>query len=150
MPNAAPASTGRTAPLLPGGSLSASRRLRSSAGAPLFVSLSTTSARSLSSGIAQKFSASGTGSFIEEQGRKFAGVRDIVLTQPNGEQPYVAHWWGAGHIIGYEHAFTHAVSDFLTALEKQTTISPNLYDGMKCMQVLEAGTFESQDFSTAL
>ena len=29
--------------------------------------------------------------------------------------------------------------DFLTAMEKGTKITPNLYDGMKDMQVLEAG-----------
>jgi predicted dehydrogenase len=31
------------------------------------------------------------------------------------------------------------VADFLTAMEKGTKITPNFYDGMKAMQVLEAG-----------
>ena len=44
-----------------------------------------------------------------------------------------------GHIIGYEHTFTHAVADFLNALAHGTPISPNFEDGVKGMQVLEAG-----------
>ena len=64
------------------------------------------------------------------------GFRTILVT--NSTHPYVAGWWPPGHIIGYEHEFTHAVVDFLTAMEKGTKITPNLYDGMKDMQVLEA------------
>ena len=65
------------------------------------------------------------------------GFRTILVT--NASHPYVAAWWPPGHIIGYEHEFTHAVVDFLTALEKGTPITPNFCDGMKDMQVLEAG-----------
>jgi predicted dehydrogenase len=64
------------------------------------------------------------------------GFRTILVT--NDTHPYVGAWWPPGHIIGYEHEFTHAVADFLTALERQAAISPNLYDGMRCMQVLDA------------
>ena len=64
------------------------------------------------------------------------GFRTILVT--NSTHPYIGAWWPPGHIIGYEHEFTHAVADFLTALEKGTKITPNLYDGMKSMQVLEA------------
>lgn len=64
------------------------------------------------------------------------GFRDILVT--NSTHPYVAAWWPPGHIIGYEHEFSHAIVDFLTAIEKGTKISPNFYDGMKAMQVLEA------------
>jgi predicted dehydrogenase len=66
------------------------------------------------------------------------GFRTILVT--NSTHPYVAAWWPPGHIIGYEHEFSHAVVDFLTAIEKGTKISPNFYDGMKVMQVLEAAT----------
>jgi predicted dehydrogenase len=64
------------------------------------------------------------------------GFRTILVT--NSTHPYVAAWWPPGHIIGYEHAFSHAIVDFLTAIEKGTKIAPNFYDGMKVMQVLEA------------
>ncbi len=65
------------------------------------------------------------------------GFRTIMVT--NATHPYIAAWWPPGHIIGYEHAFIHAVKDFLMALDEGTPIAPNLYDGMKGMQVLEAG-----------
>jgi predicted dehydrogenase len=64
------------------------------------------------------------------------GFRTILVT--NSTHPYVAAWWPPGHIIGYEHEFIHAVADFLTAMEKGAKITPNLYDGMRGMQVLEA------------
>lgn len=64
------------------------------------------------------------------------GFRTILVT--NSTHPYVAAWWPPGHIIGYEHEFSHAIVDFLTAIEKGTKIAPNFYDGMKAMQVLEA------------
>jgi predicted dehydrogenase len=65
------------------------------------------------------------------------GFRSILVT--NDTHPYVGAWWPPGHIIGYEHTFSHAVSDFVTALAKGTSISPNFNDGLKVMQVLEAG-----------
>ncbi len=70
------------------------------------------------------------------------GYRIIQTTDPS--HPYVSAWWPPGHIIGYEHTFIHAVKDFLEAIENETDISPNLYDGMKVMQVLEAGIQSSK------
>jgi predicted dehydrogenase len=65
------------------------------------------------------------------------GFRDILVT--NGTHPYVGAWWPPGHIIGYEHTFSHAVLDFITAIAHGTSVSPNFGDGVKVMQVLEAG-----------
>jgi predicted dehydrogenase len=64
------------------------------------------------------------------------GFRTILVT--NSTHPYISAWWPPGHIIGYEHEFSHAIVDFLAAIEKGTKISPNFYDGMKAMQVLDA------------
>jgi len=69
------------------------------------------------------------------------GFRTILVT--NSTHPYVGAWWPPGHVIGYEHEFTHAVVDFLNAMEKGTKISPNLYDGMRNVQVLEAAMLSS-------
>ncbi len=71
------------------------------------------------------------------------GFRTILVT--NSTHPYLNAWWPPGHIIGYEHEFTHAVVDFLNALEKGTKITPNLEDGLKNMQVLEAAIISSRD-----
>ena len=65
------------------------------------------------------------------------GFRTIQTT--DGSHPYMDHWWPAGHIIGYEHEFIHSVVEFLEAIANQTTPEPNIYDGMKTMQVLTAG-----------
>ena len=65
------------------------------------------------------------------------GFRTILATE--GVHDYVANWWPPGHIIGYEHEFVHAVVDFLKAVDTKTKIEPNFYDGMKGMEVLEAG-----------
>jgi predicted dehydrogenase len=64
------------------------------------------------------------------------GFRTILVT--NATHPFVGAWWPPGHIIGYEHAFVHAVVDFLAAVEKGSKVTPNFYDGMKVMQILEA------------
>jgi predicted dehydrogenase len=65
------------------------------------------------------------------------GFRTFLVTNPT--HPYTAAWWPPGHIIGWGETFTHAVVDFLTALDRGTPISPNFGDGVKCMRVLEAG-----------
>ena len=70
------------------------------------------------------------------------GFRTILVT--NDTHPYVGAWWPPGHVIGFEHTFTHAVADFLNALGSGTPITPNFYDGMKCMQVLEAGLLSAE------
>jgi predicted dehydrogenase len=64
------------------------------------------------------------------------GFRTILATE--GVHPYIANWWPPGHVIGYEHEFVHSVVDFLNAIDQDTTVEPNFYDGMKCMQVLAA------------
>jgi predicted dehydrogenase len=69
------------------------------------------------------------------------GFRTILVT--NSSHPYVGAWWPPGHIIGYEHEFTHAVVDFLRALESGKEITPNFSDGVRIMQVLEAGIISS-------
>jgi predicted dehydrogenase len=64
------------------------------------------------------------------------GFRNILVTEST--HPYAGAWWAPGHIIGYEHAFVHAMADFLNALKDGKTITPNLEDGKKIMQVLDA------------
>ncbi len=65
------------------------------------------------------------------------GFRTILVTE--SVHDYIESWWPPGHLIGYEHEFVHGVVDFLRSIEKNTDIEPNFYDGMKGMQVIEAG-----------
>ncbi|WP_115374797.1 Gfo/Idh/MocA family protein [Adhaeribacter pallidiroseus] len=65
------------------------------------------------------------------------GFRKILTT--DALHPYVQNWWPAGHIIGYEHTFVHAVVDFIKAIAENKTVEPNFHDGLKIIKVLEAG-----------
>ena len=51
----------------------------------------------------------------------------------------MSHWWLPAHNIAYEHAFHHAVVDFLEAIKSGEPIRPNFEDGYKSMLVLEVG-----------
>jgi len=64
------------------------------------------------------------------------GFRTILATESC--HPYIKNWWPPGHIIGYEHAFTHGVVDFVDAVANATPLAPNFRDGVKCVRVLEA------------
>ena len=65
------------------------------------------------------------------------GFHNILATERI--HPYTANWWPPGHIIGYEHTFVHAMAEFITAIETGEAMDPNFRDGLKTIQVLEAG-----------
>jgi predicted dehydrogenase len=65
-----------------------------------------------------------------------AGFRRILVTEP--EHPYVAAWWPPGHGLGYEHAFTHQVVDFVRAVAAGDQPTPSFADGLGVQRVLEA------------
>lgn len=64
------------------------------------------------------------------------GWRTIQATEPS--HPYVSAWWPAGHGLGYEHTFTHAVADLCKAIAEGGKASPDFADGAKTQAVLEA------------
>lgn len=65
------------------------------------------------------------------------GFRTISVT--NGDNhPYVGAWWPDGHIIGYEHSFTHSVYDFVMSLESGAETRPDFSDGVQNQLVLDA------------
>jgi predicted dehydrogenase len=74
--------------------------------------------------------------YSKEDPSHLRGYRTILVSEP--EHPYVGKWWPPGHAIGYEHTFVHAVADFLTAISKGQSISPDFSDGLRVLQVLEA------------
>jgi predicted dehydrogenase len=61
-----------------------------------------------------------------------------VLVTDRDHHPYIKAWWPPGHIIGYEHTFTHTVYDLLEAIAKGTPPSPSFEDGVKNQRVMEA------------
>jgi predicted dehydrogenase len=64
------------------------------------------------------------------------GFRRIVVTEP--EHPYLDAWWPQGHIIGWEHTFTHQIRDFLLAIDGGTQPSPSFEDGLEVQRILAA------------
>ncbi|CAN5402943.1 Gfo/Idh/MocA family oxidoreductase [soil metagenome] len=64
------------------------------------------------------------------------GFTKILVTEP--EHPYIANWWPAGHMLGYEHAFTHQAKDFVDAVTTSTPASPSFADGLQVQRVLAA------------
>ncbi|TPV50186.1 Gfo/Idh/MocA family oxidoreductase [Pseudarthrobacter phenanthrenivorans] len=64
------------------------------------------------------------------------GFRRIVVTEP--EHPYLDAWWPQGHIIGWEHTFTHEIRDFLLAIDAGAEPSPSFEDGLEVQRVLAA------------
>ena len=65
-----------------------------------------------------------------------SGFRTVLAT--DAAHPYVGSWWPPGHIIGYEHTFTHTVLDLLRAVSEQQVPTPNFEDGVQTQKVLEA------------
>jgi predicted dehydrogenase len=67
---------------------------------------------------------------------KTRGFRRVLATEP--EHAFFDAWWPAGHIIGYEHTFTHTVLDFLNAMAAGRGVKPDFEDGLRNQLVLEA------------
>jgi predicted dehydrogenase len=64
------------------------------------------------------------------------GFRRILVNEP--EHPYLEAWWPQGHVIGWEHTFTHEIRDFLVAIGSGTQPSPSFEDGLAVQRVLAA------------
>ncbi|MFG3712350.1 Gfo/Idh/MocA family protein [Micromonospora sp. NPDC047730] len=64
------------------------------------------------------------------------GFSRILVTE--GEHPYMSAWWPPGHIIGYEHSFTHQVRDFVEAIATGADPAPSFADGLQVQLVLDA------------
>jgi predicted dehydrogenase len=72
--------------------------------------------------------------YIEEGPQ--SGFRRVIAT--DAKHPYVSAWWPPGHLLGYEHSFTHTVHDLVQAIAKQELPTPNFEDGVKNQRVLDA------------
>jgi len=64
------------------------------------------------------------------------GFTDIIVTEP--VHPYAGAWWPAGHMLGYEHAFSHQVRDLITAIVEGEQPTPSFADGWQVQRVLDA------------
>lgn len=65
-----------------------------------------------------------------------SGFRTILATDPT--HPFMEGWWPPGHIVGYEHTFTHTVLDLLRAVAEGSQPKPDFEDGVRTQKVLDA------------
>ncbi|MDH2444853.1 Gfo/Idh/MocA family oxidoreductase [Amnibacterium sp. CER49] len=73
------------------------------------------------------------------------GFTTILVTE--AEHPYVAAWWPAGHMLGYEHGFTHQVVDLVRAIHDGTDPHPTFAEGLSVQRVLAAVEASAADRS---
>ncbi|WP_260855911.1 Gfo/Idh/MocA family protein [Curtobacterium sp. 9128] len=74
------------------------------------------------------------------------GFTRVLVTEP--EHPYMAAWWPTGHLIGYEHTFTHEVADFVTAITDGADPEPSFTEGLHVQRVLDAVERSAADGSS--
>ena len=64
------------------------------------------------------------------------GFTRILVTEST--HPYLGAWWPPGHIIGYEHSFTHQARDLIEAIATGTDPQPSFDDALAVQRVLDA------------
>lgn len=65
------------------------------------------------------------------------GFSRILVTEP--EHPYLQAWWPQGHVIGWEHTFSHQIHDLLSAISGAgPAFRPDFADGLALQRVLDA------------
>ncbi len=74
--------------------------------------------------------------YLDGDPSETAGFRTINVTDPH--HPYMQAWWPPGHIIGYEHTFTHAIYDLLDGIRKGVNSGPTFEEGFAVQAVLDA------------
>jgi len=64
------------------------------------------------------------------------GFTRILVTE--GVHPYLEVWWPAGHMLGYEHGFSHQVADLVRAIDTGTEAHSTFAEGLSVQRVLAA------------
>ena len=64
------------------------------------------------------------------------GFNRILVTE--AAHPYMEAWWPPGHIIGYEHSFTHEMRDFILGIATGHDPAPSFVDALGVQLVLDA------------
>ena len=74
--------------------------------------------------------------FYENTPNDLDGFKRILVTEST--HPYMSPWWPPGHVIGYEHTFSHEISNFIRAIQNKLPPSPTFSDGLYVQKVLTA------------
>jgi predicted dehydrogenase len=67
------------------------------------------------------------------------GFQTVIVTEPG--HPFIRHWWPPGHVIGWEHTFTHELHHLLTAIRDDGAVRPHgadFEDGYRAAEVCDA------------
>jgi predicted dehydrogenase len=64
------------------------------------------------------------------------GFKRVLVTEAS--HPYVEAWWPPGHVLGYEHGFTHQAVDMIAAVKQGRDPEPSFADGLDVQRVLAA------------
>lgn len=64
------------------------------------------------------------------------GFRRIYVTE--ADHPYLEAWWPSGHMLGYEHGFSHQAKDLVEAIAAGVQPTPSFADGYQVQRVLDA------------
>jgi len=74
--------------------------------------------------------------FFRDDPPSLQGFRTILVTEAS--HPFAGAWWPPGHIIGWEHTFTHTVHDLLEGVADGRSPHPTFEDGVRNQRVLHA------------
>ena len=67
------------------------------------------------------------------------GFRTVLATEPL--HPWLADWWPPGHILGWEHTFTHEIAHMLRCIVTGAPVAPigaDFVDGYRCAAICDA------------
>jgi predicted dehydrogenase len=64
------------------------------------------------------------------------GFSRILVTEST--HPYMSAWWPPGHVVGYEHSFTHQARDLIEAIARGQDPRPSFDDALRVQRVLDA------------
>lgn len=70
---------------------------------------------------------------------KADGFRRVLVSET--DHPFWEHWWPQGHVLGWEHTFTHEFHHFLTAIRDGAEVAPHgadFRDGYRASEVADA------------
>jgi len=77
--------------------------------------------------------------FTEDQRQGVGGFRDVLVTEP--DHPFMADWWEAGAVIGWQSTFVHQWRAFLRSVidgEIADPLQASFEDGLRANQLGDA------------
>jgi predicted dehydrogenase len=77
--------------------------------------------------------------WADDEPKTTQGFRQVLVTEK--EHPFIAYWWPAGHVIGWEHTFVHELAHFLNCVANDQEVAPNgatFEDGFRVAVVCDA------------